>query len=183
MEQVAEYNYLGCWITEDGRCEKELFWQRKHSCNTKNYWEAIWKYQGRKNAWSCGDRSTKYGPEQKWVDAFEQDCYRRIMKISWTDTMRNDDVFQLVKEDHLQCKKRFVEQKSSYAEYTLRGSSGNIILLILQHFRKETDRAAKKNVDGWHLWAHNQEDLCRSEKTGSWHRNIENMIITHRPSN
>jgi len=39
LEQVADYKYLGSWITEDGRCEKEVktridmakeaFWQHK----------------------------------------------------------------------------------------------------------------------------------------------------------
>jgi len=37
---IADYKYLGSWITEDGRCEKEvsqeLLWIMKHSGNTKN---------------------------------------------------------------------------------------------------------------------------------------------------
>ena len=35
-------------------------------------------------------------------------CYRRIMKISWTDKMRNDDVLKMVKKDCLQCRRRIV---------------------------------------------------------------------------
>ena len=72
------------------------------------------------------------------------------MKISWTDKMRND-VLNWVKEDCLQCRRRIVKQKLSYAGYILRGSSGNNILLILvgrQNLREESKGTAKKNVDG-----------------------------------
>ena len=51
-----------------------------------------------------------------------------------------------LKEDHLRCKKRIFEQKSSYAGHVLRDLSGDNA--GRQNLRKESDRAIKKNVDG-----------------------------------
>ena len=52
-------------------------------------------------------RLQKFDSEQDLiVDAFEQWRYRRTLKISWTDKMRNDVVLKMIKEDRLQCSSR-----------------------------------------------------------------------------
>ena len=75
------------------------------------------------------------------------------MKVSWNDTMRNDDVLKLVKEDHLQCRRRMVKHKLFirnyrfiYAGHILRGST--FYCFGWQNLRKESKGTAKKNVDG-----------------------------------
>jgi len=37
--------------------------------------------------------------EQKYLESFEMWCWRRIVKISWTDRVRNEDVLRTAKED------------------------------------------------------------------------------------
>jgi hypothetical protein len=39
--------------------------------------------------------------EFKVVNAFETWCWRRMLKIKWTDRMTNDKVFQRAKEEKL----------------------------------------------------------------------------------
>jgi hypothetical protein len=37
--------------------------------------------------------------DQKYVGSFEMWCWRRMVKISWTDRVRNEEVLQRVKEE------------------------------------------------------------------------------------
>jgi hypothetical protein len=39
--------------------------------------------------------------EERVVNAFETWCWRRMLKIKWTDRITNDEVFQRAKEERL----------------------------------------------------------------------------------
>jgi hypothetical protein len=39
------------------------------------------------------------GNEERVVNVFETGCWRRMLKIKWTDRIANDEVFQRAKED------------------------------------------------------------------------------------
>jgi len=39
--------------------------------------------------------------EERVVNAFETGCWRRMLKIKWTDRIRTDEVFQRAKEERL----------------------------------------------------------------------------------
>jgi len=39
--------------------------------------------------------------EEGVVNAFETGCWRRMLKIKWTDIITNDEVFQRAKEERL----------------------------------------------------------------------------------
>jgi len=39
--------------------------------------------------------------EEKFVNAYETWCWRRLIKIKWTDRIMNDEVFQRAKEERL----------------------------------------------------------------------------------
>ena len=39
--------------------------------------------------------------EERVVNAFETWCWRRILKIKWTDRITNEEAFQRVKEERL----------------------------------------------------------------------------------
>jgi len=60
----------------------------------------------------------------KKVNAFEFWCYRRILKISWRDKVKNEEILK-----RLQKRLHFVEdmmkRKMRYAGHVLRGSSGS----------------------------------------------------------
>jgi hypothetical protein len=38
---------------------------------------------------------------QKYLDSFEIECWRRMEKISWTDRMRNEEILQKVKDKNI----------------------------------------------------------------------------------
>ena len=37
--------------------------------------------------------------DQKYLESFEMWCWRRVEKISWTDSVRNEEILQGVKKD------------------------------------------------------------------------------------
>jgi len=75
------------------------------------------------------------------INAFEQWCYRRLLKIKWTDMISNEEVLQRMKEKEgflYYCIKSFfffhtiVKQKMPFAGHVLRGSSGDSAIQILE---------------------------------------------------
>jgi len=53
------------------------------------------------------------------VDAFETWCWRRMLKIKWTDRMTNDEVFQRAKEESLLLK-IFKNRRHLWIGHTIR---------------------------------------------------------------
>ena len=104
----------------------------------------------------------KYGYESwtvnknlmKRINAFEQWCCRRMLKISWKDKVPNREVLKRVVEKERQFSRKIVQQKLAYAGHVLRGSSGRnalVILLLLRHFfilfcQREAQTTASKDA-------------------------------------
>src|SRR5437867_8453540 len=101
LEQVSRYKYLGSWISDDANCVEEI---RTRIALAK---EAFWKIKEllrgnirprtKLKILNCYIFSVlNYGCEcwtwnkttLKKIDAFEQWCYRRILKISWKDKVK-----------------------------------------------------------------------------------------------
>jgi len=68
----------------------------------------------------------------KRINAFEQWCYRRMLKISWKDKVPNTEVLKRVGEKEQHFFRKTVQQKLAYAGHVLRGSSGRNALVILE---------------------------------------------------
>jgi hypothetical protein len=50
----------------------------------------------------CGSETLTRGKnEERVVNAFETWCWRKMLKIKWTDRITNDEVFQRAKEERL----------------------------------------------------------------------------------
>ena len=106
LEQVKDYRYLGTNISEDGRCIKEVktrialaktaFW--KHKELLKSNVSMSLKKMIRSYIWSV----VTYGSEawtinkeiRNRINAFEYWIYRRVLKVSWTDKVRNKEVLK-----------------------------------------------------------------------------------------
>ena len=107
LEQVKSYCYLGSQITEDGRCtdekrkrtamakiafqrHKELFnsnINRKTKMNLlKTYVWSVFTYGC--EAWTIGKEMMDK------IRAFEMWCYRRLLKIRWTDRVSNEEMLR-----------------------------------------------------------------------------------------
>jgi len=60
--------------------------------------------------WTLGEN------EERVINAFETWCWRKILKIKWTDRITNDEVIQRAKEERLLLKDR----RHSWTWHTIR---------------------------------------------------------------
>ena len=146
LEQVKHFKYLGSWITDDAKSDEDIktrvgmakaaFWQNKELMR-RNI-----RFKTKMKILNCFVFSIlNYGYEswtwnkamRKKVNAFEMWCYRRMLKISWKDRVRNVEILR-----RLQTRYHFVEdmmkRKMRYAGHVLRGSSGLTHLQILEGY-------------------------------------------------
>ncbi|KAL1445907.1 hypothetical protein WDU94_015575 [Cyamophila willieti] len=145
FEEVAAYKYLGTEITNDSRCEVEI---KKRIVLAKN---AFWKHKEimRRNV----SKSTKlrllktyvfsimtYGCEawtvsnifSKKINAFEQWCYRRMMKVSWIDRITNEEILRRMGKERPELLNIIRERKLKFAGHMIRGSGGELLLDIIE---------------------------------------------------
>ena len=107
--QVSNFPYLGQQITENGRCEGEIkrriniskitfskmnkvLTSRKISLNTRKrilhcyMWSTL---QYRVETWTITESTESMA---KTLTAFEMWAYRRMLRISWTEKVTNEEV-------------------------------------------------------------------------------------------
>ena len=85
---------------------------------------------------------------RKKVNACEYWCYKRILKISWGDRVKNEEVLNRM-QTKLHCMEDMIKRKMKYAGHVVRGSSGLSHLQILEGRLRETKSwASKKKMDG-----------------------------------
>ena len=145
LEQVSQYKYLGSCITEDGRCEqdiktriamaKDAFWKHKEllrgNISLKVKKRMLHCYVFPVLKYSC-ESWTMNKDLVRRINAFEQWCYRRLLKIKWTDKISNEEVLRRIKEDEMCMYKSIQKQKLAFTGHILRGSSGKDAIQILE---------------------------------------------------
>ena len=111
IEQVTNFPYLGQKITEDGRCEEEIKRRINIAKTTFSKMSKVLTSKKialntRKRILQCYIWSTlQYGVETwtitgsmaKRLSAFEMWCYRRMLRISWTEKVSNEEVLERAK--------------------------------------------------------------------------------------
>ena len=86
----------------------------------------------------------------KKVNACEYWCYKRILKLSWRDRVKNEEVL-----NRMQTKLHFMEdmikRKMKYAGHVMRGSSGLSHLQILEGRLEGKQKVGrpKRIYNGW----------------------------------
>ncbi len=107
FEEVREFKYLGGMITQDGRSKREIksrleqakkaFFQKgamfKASINLKVRLRFLKAYIWSLALYGC-ETWTIGTQEKKSIEAFEMWCYRRMLKIKWTEKVRNKEVLE-----------------------------------------------------------------------------------------
>ena len=108
IEQVTSYMYLGSLITEDGRSENEINRRRMIARATFTNMRTLLSCRGinlktRLRAIKCYIWLTLLYGAETWtitksllsrLDAFEMWVYRRVLKISWTEKITNEEVLR-----------------------------------------------------------------------------------------
>jgi len=144
LEQVSRYKYLGSWISDDAKCveeirtrialAKEAFWKNKEllrgNIRPRTKLKILNCYIFSVLNYGCECWTWNKATLNK-IDAFEQWCYRRILKISWKDKVKNDEVLDRI-QTRMHFKKDMKKRKLEYAGHVLRGSSGRTHLVLLE---------------------------------------------------
>ena len=115
LKQVPKFKYLGSIFTEDGKNKEDIIRRIKEakvmfnnkkkllclnnlSLEMKNKLikQCIWSVAlYGSETWTLGKN------EERVINAFETWCWRRMLKIKWTDRITNDEVLQRAKEERL----------------------------------------------------------------------------------
>uniref|UniRef100_A0A8D9A4P5 Craniofacial development protein 2 n=1 Tax=Cacopsylla melanoneura TaxID=428564 RepID=A0A8D9A4P5_9HEMI len=144
-DEVTKYKYLGAEITKDAKCEVEI---KKRIAMAKN---AFWNHRDmmRRNV----SRKTKlrllntyvfsiltYGCES-WtlnpllsarIQSFENWCYRRMLKVSWVERVRNTEILRRMGKVRFEWLNTIRERKLRFAGHVMRGSSGGLMLDVMK---------------------------------------------------
>jgi len=145
LEQVSQYKYLGSWVTEDGRCDldvktrigmaKDAFWKHKQllkgNINLQVKKRILQCYVFPVVKYSCESWTLNKDLSRR-INALEQWCYRRLLKIKWIDKISNEEVLRRMNMEDMSLYNSIKKQKLSFAGHLLRGSAGESALQILE---------------------------------------------------
>ncbi|CAI6343800.1 unnamed protein product [Macrosiphum euphorbiae] len=112
IKQVQQFTYLGSNITEDGRSKtniicriaqaKRAFQDKSHILTTNSVSLEIRKKFLKSYIWSVAlfgsETWTINSTEKNRLEAFEMWCYRKMLKIPWTEKVTNKEVLDKIKE-------------------------------------------------------------------------------------
>lgn len=113
LKQVPTFKYLGSIFTEDGRSKedvkqrireaKSMFNNKKQLLCSNSLKLETKKALIKSCIWSTalyGSETWTIGKnEEKTINAFETWCWRRMLKIKWTDRVTNEEVLQRAEEE------------------------------------------------------------------------------------
>ncbi|CAI6362900.1 unnamed protein product [Macrosiphum euphorbiae] len=112
LETVQCFTYLGSKITHDRRSEmdiksriaqeKQAFYHKKHLLTVNTVSLNTRKNLIKNFVWSIALYGTEtwtiLKAERKKIEAFETWCWRRALKISWTEKVKNEEVYLRMNE-------------------------------------------------------------------------------------
>lgn len=145
IEKVQKFKYLGTWLTEDWTSETEIKCRIEHARSSFiKYKQVFTSTEFDLNlkirlikcyVWSV----LLYGMEgwtlkitsMNKIEAFEMWLYRRVLKISWTERITNEEVLRRVGKERelLTTNKR---RKVAYLGHIMRNQKYDILQLIIE---------------------------------------------------
>uniref|UniRef100_A0A8D9A7F9 Craniofacial development protein 2 n=2 Tax=Cacopsylla melanoneura TaxID=428564 RepID=A0A8D9A7F9_9HEMI len=133
IKQTKSFKYLGSNITENGKCTNDIkqrlaqakvaFAKKKTLLCSNNIDLQLRKQLIKTLVWSValyGSETWVIGErDRKRIEAFEMWCWRRMMKIKWTERMSNERVLELVQEER-QIWKMLTERRHKWMGHVFR---------------------------------------------------------------
>jgi hypothetical protein len=115
LNQVSKFKYLCSTITEGGKNREDIMQRIREAKVSFNYKKQLFcsnnlsletkKTLIKSCIWSVAlygsEKWTLVKNEKRVINAFETRCWRSMLKIKWTDRIKNEKVFRRVKEESL----------------------------------------------------------------------------------
>ena len=146
LKQVKEYRYLGSMICEDmrsiGDLKRRIGMGKTAFLKCKELFRKDININLKKKMLDCYVKSVmSYGCEswtysktiQNRIDAFQLWCYRRMLKIRYTDHVTNRRVKEIIRVER-NWSEDLARRKLRYAGHIMRGSSGGLVQLVLEGY-------------------------------------------------
>jgi endonuclease/exonuclease/phosphatase family metal-dependent hydrolase len=142
IEQVKKFQYLGAWITDDGRCEVEIkariasakiAFSKKKELLTRSLCAQVKKKIIKTVIWSsalyAAETWTLRKDDMRRIEALEMWIWRRMMKVPWTAKKSNNEILRMVEEER-QLLSTVVNRKKKWLGHVLRGDS--LLKLVIE---------------------------------------------------
>ena len=195
FQQVAQFQYLGIPIGENMQHDKDIraaiekaraaFWANgelmRHNLSIRVKLKlldsqvfSIVKY--------CAEAFVLTKVLKKKINSFTMWCYRRMLRISWTEMVRNDDVLRRIGREESYLVKLIVERKCVYLGHVARGSAGETLKSLCLEETKVGKGARRRR------WTDDLEVLCDNrikrfvyrsigaEDRNEWRKKIRGMF-------
>lgn len=186
IERVSRFKYLGATLNEKWDCDEEVktrigIAKATYSRMRNILLQRTLPVDLRLRVIKCYVWPTLLYGVETWslkvrtlnrIESFEMWILRRMLRISWTDHMSNNDVLLRagVERELLDIVK---QRKTSYLGHILRGDRYSIPKLILQGKIEGKRGQGRKQ----HSWLRNIRDWCGIPDAGSIFRHAENNTL------
>ncbi|GFR58208.1 endonuclease-reverse transcriptase [Elysia marginata] len=138
----------------DGRMKKRRYptsrpFKCPHCDQAFNQRIHLKKHMSKHTVFNYGCEAWTYSKTvQKKIQTFEMWCFRRLLKVPWTEKKTNKEILQMadVGERLLQ---QLMKRKLRYAGHIMRGSSGPLLQLCLEGKSKGRENREGQEGTGW----------------------------------
>ena len=194
INQVNTFTYLGQQVTEDGKSDHEIIRRISIARSIFNKMRSTLTnanlgLETRKRILKCYIWSTLlYGCEtwtitnsiMKRIIAFEMWTYRRMLKISWTDKITNEEVLNKIQNKSLQLENILRLRKLRYFGHLIRRNNISRLLLEGQiNGRRQRGRPRAMWIDNIKEWTQMQysEAIRAAENRSRWRTTISSNPV------
>jgi hypothetical protein len=139
FEQVDSFTYLGCIVTNDGDCNTDIKSRLAMGMAVMIKLTQVWKNKGISTAtklrlmkalvwpvatYGC-EAWTLKKEDEKRIQAFENKCIRKLLRIPWTKLMTNEQVYRMARTKN-ELLSHIKSRKLRYFGHTMRLPFDNI---------------------------------------------------------
>ena len=189
IEQVDQFVYLGSLITKDNNCSLEIKRRIGIAAGTYGSLNEIWKstkisFQNKlKLLDSCVMSTLLYACEawtlkkedKRRLDAFEMRCYRRMLRVKWTERRTNESIrVQINRMKTITT--RVLERKMSFFGHICRMKDDRLIKMVVfakTEGKRKRGRPTRRWVDDIEEWSGGKIWMAKRQaesRQGFWKR-------------
>ena len=199
LAQVDKFKYMGSIIEQKADCSYEIRARLGAARSAFRSLTTVWKNRAPNKTiklkmlktivwpvavYSCESWTLRV-PDSKRLQAFEMSCYRRMLKISWTEHRTNDSVLNEMGTER-QILETVKRRKLQYFGHVVRAQ--NLCTHILQGFvegKRSRGRQRRRWIDGVKRWISGTAEECTklARDREGWRRLVHqhSMVLDPQP--